>query len=101
VVVVRALEEKERGRGWLVEEGFSWGRTVSLSAFCMRKMGEADGEVEGGESDGERERGNGAHTAPQLEQLFELPSELAPHLGQAAPCMFAIEAFEVLSFDKE
>jgi len=64
-------------------------------------MGEADGEVEGGESDGERERGNGAHTAPQLEQLFELPSELAPHLGQATPCMFAIKAFEVLSFGEE
>ena len=57
-------------------------------------------EVEGGESDGERERGSGAHTAPQLEQLFE-PSELAPHLGQSAPCMLAIEAFEVLSFDEE
>jgi hypothetical protein len=58
-------------------------------------------EVEGGESDGERERGSGAHTAPQLEQLFELPSELAPHLGQATPCMFAIKAFEVLSSDEE
>jgi hypothetical protein len=57
-------------------------------------------KVERGETDGERERGNGAHTAPQLEQLFE-PSELAPHLGQSAPCMFAIKAFEVLSFDEE
>jgi hypothetical protein len=48
VVVIRALEEKERGRGWLVEEGFSWGRTVSLVSFLYAqeaiKMGEGYGE---------------------------------------------------------
>lgn len=39
-----------------------------------------------GEGEGERGRGGG-RTAPQLPQVLLEPSDEAPHLGQAVPCM--------------
>jgi hypothetical protein len=90
-------EDREDEAGWLTRDLI--GARLFIVSFlcaqaenteegmgCAKREGEEDGWVE--------DMDRNAHTAPQLEQLLE-PSELAPHLGQSEPCIFAVLSLKI------